>query len=184
MANNAKANILIIDDEQGVRDTLAPMLEEAGYFVGCCEDGANAVEMARRTFYDVIIVDYRLPDTNGLKLIKDILLVSAESVPIIISGSSSIEIAVAAMRMGAHDYLVKPINSNDLLAIIATILEERAAFVRGKNNREQAIKQLGKVAPDPGIITIVQNKSGSSVVASKGLVDGLAKQIKRYFYPV
>ena len=180
---SAIANIVLIDDEQGVRDTLAPVLETAGYFVGCCEDGAAAVEMARRTFYDVVIVDYRLPDTNGLKLIKDILLVSNESVPIIISGSSSIEIAVAAMRMGAHDYLVKPIITNDLLAIITAILEERTAFVKGKSNREQVIRQLGNVAPDPGIITIVQSKTGASSGTRKSIVSSLTDIMKRYFYP-
>jgi DNA-binding NtrC family response regulator len=178
------ANIIIIDDEQGIRETLAPMLEEAGFAAQCCENGAMAIEMAKKTFFDVIIVDYRLPDMDGLQLIKQVLLASPESVPIIISASSSIEIAVAAMRMGAHDYLVKPINTPDLIAIISTILNERSAFVREKSNRERIIKQLGNVAQDMGIVTIVQNKMAFSANTNNDSFTKLFGRIKHYFNPV
>ncbi|MCL1971382.1 MAG: response regulator [Endomicrobia bacterium] len=133
------AKILIIEDEEIVRETLAENVKEKGFLVESAENAASALEMIKRFHYDILLVDYRLPDMNGLALIKEALTISPDSVPIVITGYSSVETAVDAMRMGAYDYLLKPVDIEALVTEITTILKERDIFRRGKERLHDSV---------------------------------------------
>jgi len=158
---NEKSRILIIDDEQALRESMGAVLEETGYLVGYAENGAQALKLIKESFYDILLVDYMLPEMNGVECIKQSLALSPDSVPVIITGSSSIEIAVEAMRIGAHDYLLKPLNMDDLQKVLSSILHEREEFRKGKLNLEQVIKSVSD-DKEPDISTVVCSSDYSS----------------------
>jgi len=133
------AKILIIEDEEIVRETLAENVKEKGFFVESAENASSALEMIKQFHYDILLVDYRLPDMNGLALIKEALTISKDVVPIVVTGYSSVETAVDAMRMGAYDYLLKPVDIEALVTEIITVLKERDTFRRGKERLHESV---------------------------------------------
>jgi DNA-binding NtrC family response regulator len=166
MTNN-KTRILIIDDAEEVRETMKAVLEGAGYIVDGAATGAIAFGLVQKNSYDIFLVDYMLPDTNGIDLTHRLLAVSKDSIPIIITGSSSIEIAVNAMHLGAHDYLMKPVNLDDLLKILENILVEREALRNGKKNVQQVLDKIGSIQ-DTGIEIIISPSGTASARQSEG----------------
>lgn len=150
---NNSAKILIIEDEEIVRETLAENVKEKGFFVESAENAASALEMIRRFHYDILLVDYRLPDMNGLALIKEALTISKDTVPIVVTGYSSVETAVDSMRMGAYDYLLKPVDIEALVTEITTILQERDTFRRGKERLHESV--INSLQPVNDMETVV-----------------------------
>lgn len=131
---NVKIKILIIEDNEAERLSLKVSLESVeGMFVEVAETGAEAEEIVKNgPFFDVLIVDYRLPDIDGLNLIKKLKLVYPDLTPIVVTAHSSVEIAVEAMEMGAYDYMVKPLNIEMLLKTIDKILLDRETLLQSK----------------------------------------------------
>ena len=122
MADNRPTTILLADSSKEAWDLIIPELVSAGYTVDYTDDGVSAVSKSKDRIYDIIIVDHKLPDMTGLQVIKEILTISKETVPIIVSDTSSVELAVESMRLVTHDYLLKPVALNDLLALVNTIV--------------------------------------------------------------
>ena len=156
---NNSAKILIIEDEEIVRETLAENIKEKGFFVESAENAVSALEMIKRFQYDILLVDYRLPDMNGLALIKEALMISKDSVPMVITGYSSVETAVDAMRMGAYDYLLKPVDIEALVVEINTILKERDTFRRGKERLHESVINSLKPIDDMDPVVLASKDS-------------------------
>lgn len=150
----SQIRILVIEDEEPIRLTLKTVLEEEGYIIGEAETGARALDLIKQEFFDIWLVDYRLPDMNGLDLIKQALVISKDSIPVIVTGCSSIEIAVEGMRAGTHDYMIKPVNIDELKKNLETILKERDELRQGKARFADVIKTLRR-ADDMQLIKIV-----------------------------
>lgn len=151
--------ILIIEDEEIVKETLAENLKDKGFFVDTAENATIALAMIRQFYYDILLVDYRLPDMNGLTLIKEAAAISKESVSIVVTGYSSVETAVDAMRMGAYDYLLKPIDIDALVTEINIILKEREAYHKGKDRlHESAIRSL-RPSEDDEVVVLASKDS-------------------------
>jgi DNA-binding NtrC family response regulator len=125
-------SILIIEDEEIVRETLAENLKDKGFDVDSAETAEQALAMIKSKLYNILLVDYRLPDMNGLELIKASSEISKNSIAIVVTGYSAVETAVDSMRMGAYDYLLKPVDIDSLVAEIKTIMQEQAALNDGK----------------------------------------------------
>lgn len=171
-----KASILIVEDEEPIRESLRAVLECDGYLVGGAESGTKALEMVVQQYFDIMLVDYRLPDMNGLEFIKQALLVSKDSIPLIVTGCTSLEIALEGMRVGAHDYLVKPVNLDELKKNLTGILAEREVFVKGKAKFQQVIKD---VAPaDEKAIERIIDEAGETAGSSGGLMHKVAALFK------
>jgi DNA-binding NtrC family response regulator len=122
---NMGAKILIVEDEDTLRESLTRVLSREGYEV----DGVASSESAFQTIecgsYDLIIADIILPGINGLELLKRCKANHPNLIVVIITAFASIETAVEAMRAGAYDYIVKPVVHDDLKAIIGKALKER-----------------------------------------------------------
>jgi DNA-binding NtrC family response regulator len=117
----AEGRILIIDDEDSIRDYLSMMLEREGYEVSASEDGKRALKLNSKKSYDVVITDIQLPGMSGL----DILTTLRESDPtlpvIIITGHASQESAIEALNIGAFYYLLKPVSNEELERFIRRV---------------------------------------------------------------
>ncbi|NOR53512.1 MAG: response regulator [Candidatus Aminicenantes bacterium] len=118
-----KFKILIIDDEQSIRDIFSLLLEEKGYLVETAETGRDGLSQARKFLPDVILLDMNLPDTTGIEVLSKIKKSLPQTEVIIITAFGTIKNAIEATKMGAYDYLEKPVDNDELLLLISRALE-------------------------------------------------------------
>ena len=133
MAANAK--ILLIDDDQNIRQTLAIVLKEEGYIVDTAETGKEAVEKSFANFYNLAIVDWRLPDIDGTILITQLKETIPKMAKIMLTGYPSMNNAIEAVNQHADAFLVKPVAVEELLKKIRELLilqEENKEFSESK----------------------------------------------------
>ncbi len=127
-----KDNILIVDDDEGVRQILNETLRASGYSVQCVDSGERAVAAVREAPADLIILDMVLPRVDGLEVLREITTLRPEAAVVMITGHASVETAIKAMKMGAVDYLVKPFRIDEVELVVARSLE------RSRLKRENA----------------------------------------------
>jgi len=123
--NRASPSILIVDDEIGTRDSLSAILQSEGYVTASVASAKEAMEKARTRFFDLMLLDIRLPDTDGTQLLSHFQKVAPETIKIVITGYPSIENAAQALNIGADAYLTKPLDPGSLLKTIKDKLQER-----------------------------------------------------------
>ncbi len=117
--------ILIVEDDPGLRFTMTDTLEEAGFAVAAADNGAEAIRRLASETFDVVLTDLRLPGRDGMDVLREATTkIPAPSV-ITMTGYGSIESAVAAMKLGAEDYLTKPFSMEEVLLLIAKVLRIR-----------------------------------------------------------
>ncbi|GAB1402056.1 hypothetical protein MASR1M68_09670 [Elusimicrobiota bacterium] len=146
MADNIiNAKVLIVEDDEVERISLQSALEPNFIKVSSVGSGAEAENLAKEENYDILVVDYGLPDINGISLIRSIKNILDDIVPIVITGSSSIEIAIESIKIGAYDYVVKPLDIESLLKTIGTMLYERDKLFEGRNNLQKIIADINNV---------------------------------------
>ena len=114
-----KTSILIVDDNEGIRETLSSILEEKGYDTDTAKNGAEAIEKSKTKFYNIALLDIKLPDIEGTKLLTEMQETSPQMIKIMITGYASLQNAVEALNLGANAYIMKPLNPENLLNIIA-----------------------------------------------------------------
>ena len=130
-----KTRILLIDDDENVRETLAVVLREEGYFVDLAENGKEAVNKSFANFYNLAIVDWRLPDVDGTKLISQLKETTPKMAKIMLTGYPSMDNAIDAVNQHADAFLLKPVDVEELLKKIRELLiqqEENGAFCEDK----------------------------------------------------
>lgn len=117
--------ILVVDDEQSLRDVLSIMLKRAGYAVTSAMDGEEAIELLNKEIFDLVITDLRMPKIDGMEVLKAVKSASPGTVVLIITAFASADSAVEAMKQGAYDYLTKPFQVDEVQLIIRNALEKR-----------------------------------------------------------
>ncbi len=122
-----KDKILIVDDQPSVRFGLRNLLETEGYRVLEAETGAQALDLITEQSPQLILLDLRLPDTDGLALLPRIRAIDDEAPVIILTAHGTIEAAIRALKSGAENFLTKPFNADGLLILIARTLEQSRA---------------------------------------------------------
>jgi excisionase family DNA binding protein len=120
----ARPRILVVDDEQAVRDLLAKTLETADYEVDTAPDGATAIEYLKANGYDLLVTDLRMPGMDGLSVIREGRRKSADMPVIVITGYSSEASAIEAINLGVSGYLTKPFRLPRVLQAAARALGE------------------------------------------------------------
>jgi DNA-binding NtrC family response regulator len=118
-----KEKILIVDDDEGVRQVLGQSLQETGYAVTSVDSGERAVAAVRESPFDLVILDMVLPRVDGLEVLREITAVRPEIPVVMITGYASVETAIKAMKMGAVDYVVKPFRMEEVDLVIGKALE-------------------------------------------------------------
>lgn len=129
-------NVLIVDDEIGPRESLR-MILKPHYNVFCVDDGRAALEMVRQVEFDVITLDLRMPGMSGIETLKEIRRIDPDVMIVIITGYGTLESAIEAIRYDVFDFVPKPFNVPEIIAIIHRSIERRRisrkikAFFRG-----------------------------------------------------
>ena len=119
------ASVLIVDDDAGIRKTLSKILEKEGYLVETVENGQQAIKASNKRFFNVALIDIRLPDMEGTKLLERLKEHEPKMVKIIITGYASLQNAIEAVNKGADGYVLKPFDATELLAMIEKHLEKQ-----------------------------------------------------------
>src|SRR5271157_2451424 len=138
-----RMSILVIEDEEAQRNLLAGLLSKEGYTVSSAGDGKTALDLFKNDTFEVVLLDYKLPDTDGLTLLKTFKEVNPEVEVIMITAFGSIENAVTALKAGAFEYLTKPIDLDDLLFKIKKV-EERIHLIHENLVLKEALKDRMK----------------------------------------
>ena len=123
--------VLVIDDEPIIRDVLQEILSREGYAISSVPDAESGLAALERQEYDLVILDLMLPGIGGFETLKEIKRRDPDSVVVMITAYGSVETAVQAMRMGAHDYLTKPFKNEDVLRTLSTGLRRTSSFLNG-----------------------------------------------------
>ncbi|HKY51941.1 MAG TPA: hybrid sensor histidine kinase/response regulator [Candidatus Limnocylindria bacterium] len=121
----ASSKVLVVDDEQSVATTIKAILELDGSEVTAVTSGKEALAQLREHEFDVVLTDLRLDDLDGIEILRETQKLWPDTVAIMLTGYASLESAVAALRSGAYDYLIKPSDVDELRATIGRALERR-----------------------------------------------------------
>lgn len=128
----AKPSILVVDDEEIMREVVGTLLEEEGFQVICASTGEEGLEKFRQERPDLVLLDLMLPAMDGLAALKEILRVDSDTVVIMISAYASIESAVEATKAGAFDFVTKPFKNEELLLVVKNGLNKRTLEVENR----------------------------------------------------
>ena len=135
--------ILIIDDDPDICLLLSKFLKKKDFQVDYSHSGNDGLDKIRKNKYDLILCDYRLPDTDGLDLLKRIKILSPESAVVIITGYSDVRTAVQTLKQGALDYVTKPLYPDEILVTI------QGAIKKNTEIRTDSAKQAGSASSRP-----------------------------------
>lgn len=133
-----QAAILVIDDEPNLRNTLSTILQRGGYLTTLAGDGKEALERLQDRDFDLAFLDLKLPDTSGLDLLPRIHALSPDLSVLILTAHATLESAMQAVRSGARDYMLKPIDPPYILTRVSEILAEQEEPTR----RREIISQV------------------------------------------
>src|SRR5512147_1086140 len=129
-----KEKILVVDDDKKVIGYLSKMLTKFDEFsVEVAESAEEALQKIQSGRFDLVLVDLKLPDMDGIQLITEIVNSKPEVLTVLITGHASIDSAVEAMKRGASDYLAKPFDLDDMVARLRRVLSEKKRFLSIKN---------------------------------------------------
>jgi len=120
-----KKSILVVEDDKTILETLKDILETEGYSVDTTETGQEAIQKSKAKFYNLALLDIKLPDMEGTELLTKLHENLPKMVKIMITGYPSLENAVEALNQGADAYVIKPVEPKKLLALIEEKLEEQ-----------------------------------------------------------
>ncbi len=117
--------VLAVDDEQVVCESIRRVLSEEGYDIATTTSSKQGLDMLRKERYDLLLLDIKMPEMDGIELLKAARDVSPETEVLIVTGYATIETAVEAIKLGAFDYLEKPVSPPQLLVATARALERK-----------------------------------------------------------
>ena len=135
-------HVLIVDDEAEIRESLESILREEDYLVTIAATAGEALELLRDAAYDVVLLDIWLPDRDGLDALTEIRQMESANVPevVIISGHGTIEAAVRATKLGAYDFLEKPLSLERTLIVLKNAMKARQM----REDNQEFSRQLAK----------------------------------------
>ncbi len=136
MASSRQGTILVIDDEEIMREILDTLLSREGYDVRLASSGAEGLELARATPFDAAIVDIMMPGLDGIATLDELKRIDEDLAVIIITAYASVESAISAMKNGAFDYVTKPFKNDEVLVVIRNAMERRRLV-----NENRALRQ-------------------------------------------
>lgn len=136
-----KSRILVVDDEESIREFLEIMLKKEGYEVTLAEDGQKAKDLLAKKSFDMIISDLQMPHVTGIELLKHVKETAPEIVFMMITAFGTTETAVEAMKMGAYDYITKPFKIDEVRLNIQNALRSRNLEVENRSLKKELVKE-------------------------------------------
>lgn len=168
MAKAPKATVLVVDDEASILDTLSSILEDEGYEVITAASGESGLEMFSKHTPDIVLLDVWMPDMDGIETLKNIRTKDKEVSIIMISGHSNIDTAVQAIKLGAYDFLEKPLSLDKVLILISRALEKQKLEKENIALKNTISEQWEIVGESPKIVELKDKISKAA--ASEGRV--------------
>ena len=176
--------ILVIDDERSIRNTLKEILGFEGYAVDVAENGSLGLELVKNTDYDIILCDIKMPEMDGIEVLEKIMELKPNTTVVMISGHGNIDTAVEAIKKGAFDFIVKPLDLNRLLITIRnagdkSLLVKETIVLKQKINKQyeiigesphikKVLEMTDRVAPtDAKVLITGPNGTGKELVARR-----------------
>ncbi len=193
-----KISILIVDDEESVRDSLYNWFIEDGYRVGCAEDAKKALSILESDTFDIILADIKMLGMDGLEMLRRIKSIRKESIVIMMTAFATVDTAVQALKDGAFDYVTKPFDPDDLSHLIRnaskqiSLAEEneilREAFslqnvenlVGSSDAMRQVLKEIESVAQSSASVII----TGESGTGKELVARAIHANSSRRFFPL
>lgn len=186
-------NIIVIDDDEGMRDSCQQVLTRAGYMVRTAKSGQEGLELIKKESFDLVILDLKMPGISGNEVLREIKMYNPEVIVIVITGYPTIESAVESMKNGAYDFLPKPFSSESLRIIVKRAMEkkqlamEKIFFSRELGMEFESGIIIGK---SPGIKKIMELVKKAAITDSTVLITGesgtgkelVARAIHHYSY--
>jgi len=150
--NKERTHILVVDDEEIVRESLAGWLAEDGYRVETAADGAAAIEKVQTARWSILLVDLKMPGMDGLQVLEEVRRIQPETAVVIMTAYATVATAVTAIRLGAYDYLVKPFEPEEVSLMIQKIVNQQALVretevLRKVLKREHRFRDLVSKSP-------------------------------------
>ncbi|MCK4662809.1 MAG: sigma-54-dependent Fis family transcriptional regulator [Bacteroidales bacterium] len=178
------AKILVIDDEKSIRNSLKEILEYEKFIVDMATNGQEGLEMLQNNKYDIILCDIKMPEMDGIEVLEKMFSISSDTQAIMISGHGNIDTAVESIKLGAFDFIEKPIDLNRLLITIRNALDKSNLITEtkvlkrkvsgnfemiGKSNAIKNIEEIiNRVAKtDAKVLITGENGTGKEIVARK-----------------
>jgi DNA-binding NtrC family response regulator len=171
-ADRSRTQLLVVDDDSAMRDFLSESLMDEGYRVDVAAGGRSGVERVRAGGVDLVVTDVKMPDMDGLDMLAEIRApAGGDGNPphvVVITAFGSIETAKRALKLGAHDYITKPFEIDDLLVAVEKALDERTLRKEVARLRKEVARPyrfeniIGKSAPMQDVFGLVRRLSGSS----------------------
>jgi len=128
----AKATILVVDDEKGVLKSIVGILQDEGYATVTARDGREALQLYQAKSPDALLLDIWMPDMDGIEVLKRLQEIDVDSAVVVISGHGTISTAIKAIKLGAFDFIEKPLSMDILLVILEKALEHRQLKLESK----------------------------------------------------
>ncbi len=194
-----RRRILIVDDELSVRQSLQEWFLEDGFDVETAEDGNVALQRLNLGPFDIILVDLKMPGMDGITLQRRIREVDPNATIIILTAYASVDTAVQALKLGAFDYVTKPVDPDDLSHLVRNALRQKELAEENIRLREK-VSELGQAAPIVGespamrhvfelIRTVAETDStvvirGESGTGKELIARAIHAQSKRRFHPI
>jgi DNA-binding NtrC family response regulator len=191
-------DILIVEDEAFQREMLRDFLIKEGHRVSEAENGEKAVQLLGDGFFDLVLLDFRMPGMNGLEVLREAKRINPEIEAVIMTAYGSIETAVGAMKAGARDYLTKPIDFDELSILIDRVAEHRTlvrenqilrqelmskgvasdAIRYQSRNMAELVNLAGRVAPSQATV-LIRGETGTGKELFARLVHHLSPRAER-----
>jgi len=145
---STKGTILVVDDEEIMREILDALLTREGYTVKLAETAAEGLELARRGPFDAAVLDVMLPDMDGIALLDELKRVDEDLPVLMITAFASVENAIAAMKRGAFDYITKPFKNDEVLVVLRNATERRRLLAENaalRQNLQASQNKFGNI---------------------------------------
>ncbi len=156
------AKILIVDDEKPIRDSLKMVLDEEGFSTEVAADGEEALQKIQEINFDIVVTDIKMPKLDGMQLLESASKISPETFFIIMTAYASVKTAIDALRQGAFDYLIKPVEFDDLIIRIKRLINYKQMSLENKTLRQRIsydtgfTNLIGKSEPMKKVFQIIQ----------------------------
>jgi len=168
----SQEKILVIDDESSIQSSLQGILEDEGYLVKTAESGEDGVEMLRSESFDAVLLDVWLPSLGGIEVLQKILTLEDAPQVIMISGHGTIETAVKAAKLGAYDFLEKPLSLQKVVITVQNALRRRKLEEENLRLREKVRGRFPLIGRSPGIQKLRQDIERAAPSNGRVLITG------------
>lgn len=171
----SQANILVIDDEEAIRDSCQQALSRQDSRVETAEDGIKGLAMLEKQSFDLVIVDLKMPGLGGMEVLKKVKKEDPEIVVVVITGYATVETAVEAMKAGAYDYIPKPFTPDSLRLIVNRALERRRLSLENILLRAQLKDRIGAdviIGQSPSMHEVAELVTKAAQTDSTVLISG------------